>query len=597
LPGKPITYRGESLGKVFLKGSELWSPQWREHSTGVFYATPDAALFDDDAYIDSHNPFRVPLASTPYNRQGKPEKDRFGYGDPTLSYNCGQIILNGKPLTQVPFLEEVEKQAGTWTCDQEQDRIYVHFGALSPSEQTVEITTRRRIFAPHTIGLGYITVEGFVMEHCGNNYPTNFWNTPKWAQAGALGLRGGHHWIVRNNMIRYANTAAIDFGFGGGNNERPIAGTRKPTSDEMGADNLIESNYLVDNGAAGAFGAQSIRVIIRDNVIMRNNTLGFIGNKRYEHAGIKCHGIRDGLIEHNYVADNPLNDGIWLDNRFPGARVTRNVVVNNGVKGIFLEMSDQSWDSAFVDHNILVGNHLHQYYVHDASGATFMHNLVANSPASDSIGQGAYIYQVTARTRTYQHSLFNNLFVSHRCMMDINYPSHRGGPQRLDHNVYDTTSNERDFLVNASADKPSPWTADEFFALVNKNLGETATGIDSIRPRKKEKTSKARLTFDQWKAFWATHDQRNDVNSILQTGIEVTYTPETQHLRIEMPFDPASVGATVRENITHDFFKEPLSTKHVRKPGPFQKIKRGVNEYKIWDGLPILNPGQLPTET
>ncbi|MFG0287981.1 MAG: DUF1565 domain-containing protein, partial [Rhodopirellula sp. JB044] len=47
LPGKPITYRGESLGKVFLKGSELWSPQWREHSTGVFYATPDAALFDD----------------------------------------------------------------------------------------------------------------------------------------------------------------------------------------------------------------------------------------------------------------------------------------------------------------------------------------------------------------------------------------------------------------------------------------------------------------------------------------------------------------------------------------------------------------------
>ena len=36
--------------------------------------------------------------------------------------------------------------------------------------------------------------------------------------------------------------------------------------------------------------------------------------------------------------------------------MTRNVIVNNGVKGIFLEMSDYDWDTALVDHNVVVGN-------------------------------------------------------------------------------------------------------------------------------------------------------------------------------------------------------------------------------------------------
>jgi hypothetical protein len=96
-----------------------------------------------------------------------------------------------------------------------------------------------------------------------------------------------------------------------------------------------------------------------------------------------------GCIYLNYIADNPLNDGVWLDNRFPGTRVTRNVIVNNGKKGIFLEMSDYDFDTALVDNNSLVDNQLIQFYVHDASGATVMHNLIANSPATSRFGQAA----------------------------------------------------------------------------------------------------------------------------------------------------------------------------------------------------------------
>ena len=215
------------------------------------------------------------------------------------------------------------------------------------------------------------------MEHCGNQYPTNFWNTPKWAQAGAFGLRGGHHWTVRNNVIRYANTVALDLGSSGGDNERERA---QIGGAPYGADNLIEKNWFLDNGSAAIIGSGSQRVVVRGNVILRNNTYRFNGPKRYEHAGIKFHYVRDGLIEDNYVADNPLSEGIWLDNQFPGTRVTRNVVVNNGARGIFLEMSDYKFDAVLVDHNISVGNQPHSEV---AALALFMNILMGGVADSD----------------------------------------------------------------------------------------------------------------------------------------------------------------------------------------------------------------------
>lgn len=588
MPGKPIIYRGEKLGSVVLKGSNEWKPDWQSHQPGVVFATLEDALFDDDVYVESANPFLVELASTPHERDGKPESERYDRGDPKLSYRCGQVIVNGKPWQQQPFLSEVETQTGTWTFvpgpEDGGGRIYINFGTLDPTQQQVEISTRRRIFAPHIRGLGYIHVEGFVMEHCGNQYPTNFWNTPKWAQAGAFGLRGGHHWTVRNNVIRYANTVALDLGSSGGDNERERA---QIGGAPYGADNLIEKNWFLDNGSAAIIGSGSQRVVVRGNVILRNNTYRFNGPKRYEHAGIKFHYVRDGLIEDNYVADNPLSEGIWLDNQFPGTRVTRNVVVNNGARGIFLEMSDYKFDAVLVDHNISVGNRGIQFYVHDASGSTVMHNLFANSPADAKYGQGAYIYQVTARTKTGYHSLYNNLFVNHKVMLDINYPSHRSGPQRLDHNVYDAASEDRQFLINSASDKPSPWKPEEFFALIQSEVGE-----DDLQPL--HGGSKVALTLDEWRKFWAFHGLQNDGGSIVRKGMKVSYDPVSFELRVMLPFDPATVGSTGHPKIAHDFAGRPVPQDGNAVPGPFQSMSQGENRFKVWNGLPLVGEGRLP---
>ena len=207
-PGRPIVYRGQPGKRVFIKGSEVWEPAWNEKGDGIYWAVPDESLFDDRSpeYLDGHNPLEVELASTPWHREGRREKERGFGGDQRLVYTCGQVFVDGHQYREVPLAEELEP--GTWHYEPTRKAVFVHFGDRAPTDCLVELTTRRRLFAPGERGLGYIVVEGFIFEHCGNQYPTNFWMNDAYAQKGAVGTEAGHHWIIRRNVVRYAKTFA-----------------------------------------------------------------------------------------------------------------------------------------------------------------------------------------------------------------------------------------------------------------------------------------------------------------------------------------------------------------------------------------------------
>jgi len=582
--GKPIVYKGQPGKKVFIRGSEIWKPKWTAHAKGVWYAAPSDDLFDDRSpeYLDSHNPFKVHLSSTPYGRQGGQEVLRKFGGDPNMFYTCGQVFINGKNCREVPYVRELDRTF-TWFYERKTGRIYVNFGSLDPTRQVVEITTRRRIFAPKVYNLGYIVVEGFIMEHCGNQYPTNFWNTPKWAQRGAVGTERGHKWIIRNNIIRHVKTFAIDAGYvtvnPGESGRRARANIR---------DNVIENNYILENGSAGILASGTDRMIIRGNVIMYNNTLRFRGLKRWEHAGIKCHNPRDGLIVHNYVADN-LCQGIWLDNHYDRVKLSRNVIINNLERGIFLELSAYDWDQAQVDNNIVIGNAEHQIYTHDASGATFLHNLIANTKDQEIRGQGVFITKATDRKSiSGKFTFYNNLFISNmRGNIETNYPAHTGAPNRSDYNVYDPRPPGRQFAVNNRTKKPIAWTEAQFKTLIESEIGQAV---------KTEKTLhsngyRALMDFGAWKTFWAKHGFSNDKNSRMAPGNTVSYDRASEKLRLHITFDPGKVGSKAQKTVTGDFFGRPVPVDGRALPGPFQNLKKGDNVFKIWNGIPIPEKG------
>ena len=589
LPGMPITYRAERGKRVFIRGSEVWTPKWRKEGKGIYSARPEDDLFDDRSseYLDHHNPFKVLLASTPYRREGKKEAERkaegdlrFSETDDRIAYTCGQIIVNDLPWMEVPLKEELASE--TWWYDPKSERIWIHFGNVVPEEQKIEITTRRRLFAPIERGLGHIIVEGFIFEHCGNQYPTNFWKDKRYPQKGAIGLEAGHNWVIRNNLVRYAKTTAIDCGRVDGNT--PYNG--------YSHDNLIEGNYFIDNGSAGILSYGSKNLTIRNNVILRNNTLNFFGKKRWEHGGIKCHHFKKGKIEGNYIAHNAYSPGIWLDNEFPDSRISRNIIHHNGTHGIFLEMSNYEFDQLLVDHNLIFENRMDAIYIHDASGATFTHNLISDSSNPSSGGQLVRIQQVSHRASTANHSFFYNLFVGRLAKIETNYPEFLSGIQRFDFNGYGFHKDDRNFLISNKSDVPYPWKQDAFHVLILKELGYGKSPAEWIKLK-----NKVSINIDEWKTFWKNKDQKNDLNSFFSPDCKIRYDEHKQEIKI-LNFRQSSPKGTSSSpyNMEEDFFGKNRINNKDDPFGPFTLGKDKKDTYKIWSGLKILKPQSLPAK-
>jgi lysophospholipase L1-like esterase len=396
IEGKPITYRSVERHAAIIKGSDVWAPEWHDEGGGIFSAAVDEALFTDTAHVDGANPFRVASSATPWGREGRPEHARAEAGDKrfkltadaNLVYSLGQVFVDGSILRQVPFRKELAGQPGGWWFDADAGRLFVNVprgagSASRPQDHEIEITTRRRIFAPHVRGLGHIAVEGFVLEHCGNQYPCDFWlkERPEWQQAGAIGPRSGHHWRFTDNVIRHANGLGIDLGAEGSPEadlERPVPGhTRDADAPRHPAGyHVVEGNRILDNGAAGTAGYGSRNLVISRNVITGNNALEFTGQKRWESAGLKLHAPHGSVIEGNLIADNLGRWGLWLDQGAgERSKVRGNVVVGHEV-GIDFEIGSKA--SCLCANNVLIDNAVGIRF-RESGGVTIAHNTIVGS--------------------------------------------------------------------------------------------------------------------------------------------------------------------------------------------------------------------------
>jgi parallel beta-helix repeat protein len=360
-PGAPVAYEAAEHGAAIIKGSDVCTGPWEAGGAAdVYVARLDPAMFTDllPTGEAGYNPFAVPAARLA--------------GRKTL----GQVFVDGVLLTEVDGEDELLRTPGTWLTNEGGTEVRVHFPrpGAGPDGHVVEIACRMRCFAPHERGLGHVTVRGFVMEHAGNQFPSGFYNPPEkncHPQAGMLSCRSGHHWTIEHNVIRLAGAVGIDCGYEG---NRDLEGGRPRVPREEIGWHTIRHNVISDNGAAGIVGAGARDSVISDNVIERNNTRGWGAP---EMGGIKLHFCTNTLIEGNLIRDNDCY-GVWLDNTYRGARVTRNVLINNQREGVFIELGH---GPCLVDNNVVAYTRAGAgIYCHDAAGVHICHNLCfANS--------------------------------------------------------------------------------------------------------------------------------------------------------------------------------------------------------------------------
>ena len=557
--GKPIVFRSAERHKAVIKGSDEWKPDWRRQSDAIWSAEVDPAIFTDTAHVDGGSPFEIAVVSTPWGREGRPEyerhvrKERAGNpkADKDLVYSLGQVFVDGHQLRQVPFRAEMEQQPDTWWYDRASRELFVHRAAGGPQGCLVEITARRRIFAPHERGLGHIEIDGFVFEHCGNQYPTDFWmkEKPHCQQAGAVGTRSGHHWHIHHNVIRLANGVGLDLGLEGSPDaDIETGGRRRPGS---AGRHRVEDNWILDNGCAGTAGYMADRVVLARNVIMGNNALRFSGQKRWESGGLKLHRPNQSRIERNFIAENHGQWGIWLD-QGPGreTQVIGNVIIGHGV-GIDFEVGGPvAGKQALIADNVLIDNAVGISF-RECGGTDIVHNLV--------LGATKAAIECTMNVKRTDNWSAENIGATHNILVvasgtaaavDITPPDFmRSAGRRFDGNLYGVAPQESRFAVR---------------------------GRD-------------RMAFGDWQRFWqeANGGRDGDAASVAVAGITYKYAPETRELVLRLPADMALPQCSPDPRVATDLFGKPFPEGPKAPPGPFSGLQPGENRFTLWsDPLP-----------
>lgn len=439
-----ITYRGitDQFGnKPIIRGSCPWSPT--NFNNNICNGIINDELFTDFSHIDGANPFEVPFCVTPYGLNGLPEynmkEPMTPKPDPNITFCLGQVFVNDEYYTQKGTEKDMQNTENTWWYNKTNKTLYVHLPSYISNLQ-IEITNQRRLCAPHKRGLKYITIDNFIFERCGNNYPNQFWLNPANQQAGALGTRSGSFWTIINNTIRYASGIGIDWGNEGSSSQDIEIGGNSSTSGSYG--HIITNNIISDNGASGTASYMAKNVTFTNNTVTRNNNLQFYGKHRWESAGLKVHCPSGYTIAKNIITDNYCH-GIWSDQ---GAGVNslfkENILLNNKGSGINFEIGVNTTGNVIKN---VFDNNINGITFTTSGGVTVSNNLFLTSQSSDI---ETILFTRPDKWTSDNIKIFNNIFTSSPIYLKLSQKDNTIPSNRyMNNNQYYCDVNDSKFIV------------------------------------------------------------------------------------------------------------------------------------------------------
>jgi len=353
-PAKMISYQAAPGAKVVIKGSRAVGPWRRDDKTkGLWKFALKGELFQD-----GYNPFTIPnVTPKQFDMMSWAQRWR---GKKPYTLPRGLVFQDGRRMRQVNTRDDLPKQGGAYWVDANGPAVHVNpFDGADPNKVTMEITTQRCVFAPEKIGLGYIHVAGFTIEHAGNPFP--------FPQYGALSTWRGHHWLIERNIVRQVNGVGIDIGSQYWAIEQPKI---KPGW------HIVRGNTITDCGVCGIQGLACRDSLIEDNLLIGNAI--YPVERYYETAAIKTHGNVNTLIRGNRIFDTLHGGGIWMDFANVNSRCSRNIIVNSSTihGGIFIEASLKP---NMIDCNFIWGTRGAGIYEHDSRDQIICHNFIGKS--------------------------------------------------------------------------------------------------------------------------------------------------------------------------------------------------------------------------
>ncbi|MBO4749199.1 MAG: right-handed parallel beta-helix repeat-containing protein [Lachnospiraceae bacterium] len=234
----------------------------------------------------------------------------------------GMVFCDGKPLRQVALYHQLSTADGTYWV--EANGMTVHFrlpGDADPAEHQIELTVREQCFAPKVPFLSYIKVKGLVCAHASMGAPV--------PQRGSISAFRGHHWVIEDCTIDWANAVGIDVG-----DECWHHGF---DANKTIGHSVIRRCHIKDAGVCGIAGLFAAKMLIEDNLIEGTGWQKM--ELSWEAGGIKLHNSVDGMIRRNIFRTTYRADHLWLDCGNINNRITQNLFLD-GIEqreAIFIE--------------------------------------------------------------------------------------------------------------------------------------------------------------------------------------------------------------------------------------------------------------------
>lgn len=414
-PKNLITYQAAEGEEVVVKGSVILPHNNWEKGQGWKYYPKDKLTEKEkdrvnvwqyeleDLDFNGYNPFG--MANLMHDRSWLQIKKKQVDMTPHFKRR-GMIFLDGKPIEQViKWRKLYQKDSGAFWVEHNGLRIHVKFPeGKTPEDYQIEAAIKEQLFAPEDYGCDYIKVKGITFKHAANGFPV--------PQRGMVSANRGHHWIIEDCTIEWANALGIDMG-----NEMWGSKFRN----DLG-NNIIRNNIIRHCGVSG------LQAMWADNLLIEDNLFEHIGFRdvelAFESGAIKLHGSSNTLIRRNVLRHIKPAPGIWLDYMSSdNCRIVKNVFsdITTDRGGVYIEVSR---NACRVDHNIFHkfrcqywltgeygagGNALH---TDGSDSIRFDNNLIIDTENS---GYKDYLNaERMVKTRgglTRWHKVLNNVFI------------------------------------------------------------------------------------------------------------------------------------------------------------------------------------------
>ena len=350
-----ISYQAAEGEIVKIKGSERYQ-DWTLVSGNTWQRTFTPAEFG------GYNPYLLIMDGA-----------MVGGESGTVNRKRGEVFLDGLPLEEMVSLAQVQSKARSWAASSDGLTVYANFGGANPNNALAEVVMREQVFAPATWNLGYIHVKGFIIEHSANGLNDTDY-TEQAPSLGALSTSGGHDWLIEDVLIQFTKSFGLDLGLGGAEASLSQAGWNMVPA--LYGRHTLRDSVLRDIGTGGIHAYKGPFCTIERNRFIRCNRLD-AGSA--EKAAVKFVWFgNDVVIRENYFYKNNIGGGfsaIWLDAGTQGARVSRNVFVDND----YVWFERQLGPVVF-DNNILLNTN---FRISDGGGTLIAHNFVARLPGED----------------------------------------------------------------------------------------------------------------------------------------------------------------------------------------------------------------------